>query len=429
MGRHITLLMGVLALASLVLAAACFMFESQLDAGEPLPLTATSNRDGAEAIDAAEHVRRGAYLARLGNCVGCHTTPGGALYAGSHAVATPFGPVMAGNLTPDVETGLGLWTANDFWLALRLGRSRDGRMLMPAFPYPYYSGVTRSDSDALFAYLRSLPAVFSPRQPHGVRFPYNTQAALSVWRLLAFRPAEPSAELQPGSVLQRGAYLVQGWGHCGACHAPRNAWGASAQALSGGDMPGHRWHAPSLLPQGNAMDSNGVQQTVALLKTGGSALGRASGPMAAVVGSSMQYWTDADLQAAVLYLQSLPPAAQHQVQGSAGLASSDKLRQPRGAELYDQHCADCHGREGEGVVGIYPALAGNATVLQPTALNLVQIIAHGGFGPTTAGNPRPFGMPLLVLDNAAMAAVVNHVRQSWGNSAAGVSELDVLRLR
>ncbi len=407
----------------LILAAASWIFENQLNAGPPSP-------PGFRAEATAETVQQGAYMARLGNCAGCHTARGGQAYAGGRAVPTPFGNVYAGNLTPDDETGLGRWSADDFWRALHLGRARDGRWLLPAFPYPHYSHVTRADSDALHAYLRSLAPMSSVRPAHALHFPYNSQAALAVWRLLFFRPAAPVAAQVQRTPLERGAYLVQGLGHCGACHAPHNAWGAAAEALTGADMPGQRWHAPSLLPA--SKDPAALEQTVVLLKTGGSALGRASGPMAAVVGSSLQHWSDADLHAAVQYLHSLPVVSSNaadQVRapsGRSGLTADQRLR---GAKLYTQHCADCHGEAGESAAAVYPALAGNATVLQATALNLVQVITHGGFGPTTAGNPRPYGMPPFVFSDADMAAVVNHVRQSWGNDAAAVSELDVLRLR
>jgi mono/diheme cytochrome c family protein len=424
--RWLLALSAALVLALALGAALSLWFELSMEAG-----AAVASSDAASAPGTASRVQQGAYLARLGNCAGCHTARGGAALAGARALPTPFGDVYAGNLTPDDDTGLGRWSADDFWRALHLGRSRDGRLLLPVFPYPHFTHVTRADSDALYAYLRSVKAVRSATPPHALRFPYNTQAALAVWRLLYFRPAAAAATapaasiaaLPQASTLQRGAYLVQGLGHCGACHAPRNTWGAAGRQLTGGDMPGQRWHAPSLLPGQPGQGS--VRDTVALLKTGGSALGRASGPMAAVVGSSLQHWSDDDLRAVVVYLQSLPA----QPPTAAAPVAADAGRQRLGDQLYRRHCRDCHGDSGEGVPGIYPALAGNATVLQPTALNLVQIIIHGGFGPSTAGNPRPFGMPPLVLSDPELAALATHVRQSWGNRAAAVSDLEILQLR
>ncbi len=412
---------GVAIAVALALAAASF--ERSLEEGGAPDSAPTGN--GADPA----LVERGAYIARLGHCAGCHTARGGPVLAGGRALVTPFGTVYAGNLTPDMATGLGAWSANDFWRALHLGRSRDGRLLLPAFPYTHYTRVTRSDSFALFAYLRSLPAVAAAARPHELRFPYNTQAALALWRLAFFRPFTPAAAQADAAALpplERGVYLVQGLGHCSACHAPRNAWGATVGLMTGSVMPGQRWYAPSLLPGQRGQGS--PDETVALLKTGGSTLGRASGPMAAVVAGSMQFWSDADLHAAVLYLQSLPRATPQ----PAGIRAPDEAKAapvPEGGRLYDKHCADCHGAQGQGVHGIYPALAGNATVLQPSAMNLVQIITHGGFGPTTAGNPRPFGMPPQAFSDSEMAAVISHIRTSWGNDAARVSDLEVWRLR
>ena len=184
-------------------------------------------------------VERGAYLARAGNCQGCHTAQGGAPYAGGRGVPTPFGTVFAPNLTPDASTGLGEWSANDFWRALHHGRARDGRLLYPAFPYPNYTRVTRADADALFAYLHSLSPVTQANTRHALAWPFDQQVALAVWRALYFRAAEvkatggPDAEREPGrsAEWQRGAYLVEGLGHCNACHASRNALGATASTL------------------------------------------------------------------------------------------------------------------------------------------------------------------------------------------------------
>jgi mono/diheme cytochrome c family protein len=372
----------------------------------------------------AEQVARGAYLARLGNCAGCHTARGGVAYAGGRGLPTPFGTVYAGNLTPDPATGLGPWSADDFWRALHLGRSRDGRLLTPAFPYTEFTQVVRADSDALFAYLRSLRPVHQPNRPHELRFPYNTQAAQAVWRALYFRPASFRPEPGRSAEWNRGAYLVRGLGHCAACHAPRNALGATrdAEALAGGRMPMQPWYAPALGLAGShdAMPAD----VVAVLKTGIWARGSAGGPMAEVVFNSTQHWSDADLQAAARYLQDLPAAP---APGPAAAAPPEQMA--LGAQLYTRHCADCHGRRGEGVPGAYPPLAGNPSVRQATPANLVQAVLHGGFPPATAGNPQPYGMPPLPLQDAEIAAVLSFVRQSWGGSAGAVSALDVAKLR
>ena len=389
------------------------------DDAAPLPVS-PSAATGA-AAPTAEQLARGAYLAKVGNCAGCHTAPGGAAMAGGVRLQTPFGAVHAGNLTPDPTTGLGQWTADDFHRAMHEGRSRDGRLLVPAFPYTSFTHVARDDSDALFAYLRRLPPVVQPARPHELRFPYGTQAAMVAWRWLHFKPAAAQAQAPTGG-LARGEYLVRGLGHCGECHAPRNRWGAMQDDLSGGEMPGERWHAPSLHPVGGT--DVGVAQTVALLRDGMNAQGTATGPMARVVLDSTQHWRATDLEQAALYLQQLP-----QQPAPAAVQTASATQLAAGAKLYADRCANCHGDNGGGVPGVYPPLAGNPSVTAPSIRNLVQVLRHGGFPASTAGNPRPYGMPPSELSDTDTAAVLSHLRQSWGNQAGAVSALDVLRAR
>lgn len=375
-----------------------------------------------------QQIAQGAYLARAGNCAGCHTARGGAAYAGGVGIATPFGTVYAGNLTPDAQTGLGRWTPAAFWRALHHGRSMDGRLLYPVFPYTSYTQVSRADSDALFAYLGSLPAVAQANQPHELAFPYNSQAALAVWRALFFRAAEFAPEPMHTAQWNRGAYLVRGLGHCAACHAGRNLLGASrsALALQGGVIPMQHWYAPSLASSREAGVADwDTQDVVAFLKTGTSERGSAMGPMAEVVFRSTQYINDADLQAMAVYLKALPQQAQ-----AAPLAKAPESAQlSTGATLYKEHCAQCHGEKGQGAKGAYPALAGNRVVTMQTPANLVQTVLHGGFAPATAGNPRPYGMPPFqqTLDGPQIAAVLTYIRHAWGHAASPVSPLEVMQ--
>lgn len=377
-------------------------------------------------------IERGAYLARAANCAACHTDRGGAAYAGGKGIATPFGTVYASNLTPDGPTGIGSWSPAHFWRALHNGRSKSGRLLYPAFPYNHYTLVTRDDADALFAFLRSQQAVSQPNKAHELRYPYNTQAALAMWRALYFRPGAFVPQAKQSADWNRGAYLVRGLGHCAACHAPRNALGATVDELSGGLMPGLNWVAPSLLnPHEAGVATWQQQQVVELLKTGvtqqGSTRGATLGPMAEVVYRSTQHLTEADLRAMAVYLQGLP----RDVPRDAPLQAVDPTVQALGAQLYKTHCAACHGERGEGAAPAYPALAGNRKVTMASPVNLVQMILRGGFLPTTAGNPRPYGMPPFgqTLNDAEIAALATHVRSAWGNAAAPVSALDVLQLR
>ena len=206
-------------LAALGIAAA-LLISLNLRGEEPLPA-------GETLQSTPELIQRGEYLARVGNCMACHTTQGGAPFAGGRGIETPFGVVHSSNLTPDKAHGIGSWTSAEFWRAMHHGRSKDGRLLYPAFPYPNYTQVTREDSDAIFAYLHSLPAAAEANRDHALRFPYNTQAALGVWRALFFTPGAPQPEVTQTAEYNRGAYLVNGLGHCSACHGSRNLLGAS----------------------------------------------------------------------------------------------------------------------------------------------------------------------------------------------------------
>ena len=376
------------------------------------------------AADAVAQIARGEYLARAGNCQGCHTPRGAAPYSGGRGLPTPFGTVYSSNLTPDVATGIGAWSAADFRRALHQGRSRDGRLLYPAFPYDSYTRIDVADADALFAYLRSLGAVAQPNRPHALRFPYGTQPALMAWRALYFRPARFQADPHQSAEWNRGAYLVQGLGHCAACHAPRDSLGAMREplALAGGLMPLQNWFAPGLGGQPEAavtrLLQHGVGPDAALL-----------GPMAEVVLHSTQQLDVADLRAMALYLQSLPPSPGAAPGGSVGAAPGAQMQ--RGAKIYEARCARCHGDDGRGRAGAYVPLAGNRALLRDPPANPVQVVLGGAFPASTAFNPRPFGMPPFAteLNDEEVAAVLSYVRNAWGNSAAAVRPLDVQRWR
>ncbi len=374
-------------------------------------------------------IERGAYLARAGNCMACHTERGGTPYAGGRGIDTPFGTVYAGNLTPDATHGLGGWSARDFWRALHHGRSRDGRLLYPAFPYANYTQVTREDADALFAFLQSLQPAAQPARAHEVRWPFNTQPALAVWRALYFSPARFEPDPARSAEWNRGAYLVRGLGHCAACHSARNALGASSPLdLAGGLIPMQNWYAPSLnSPTEAGVSRWPLEDVVALLQVGTSPRGTVQGPMAEVVLHSTQHLSAADLRAMAVFLTALP---ERPSELEAKPLTRTRLSE-EGGQLYSQHCAQCHGERGEGVAGAYPALAGNRAVTMASPVNLVQVVLYGGYPPATAGNPRPYGMPPFVMDlsDAEIASVLSHIRGSWGNQAAEVQAVDVNRAR
>jgi mono/diheme cytochrome c family protein len=420
----------------------------------------------ASIIPSSDVIQRGAYLAKLGNCAACHTARGGQAFAGGKAIHTPFGAVYTSNITPDVATGIGSWSQDAFYRALHEGRSADGHLLTPAFPYPNYTHVTRADADALHAYfMHGVAPVAKANRAHELPFPYNTQLALAAWRVLffnksdadevtkdtakiiaaraIFQRADSQNHAESAAQIQRGAYLVRGLGHCSACHAERNVLGATIndRLLSGALMPMQDWYAPSLM----ARDQAGVMHwpqadLVALLKTGVAPHASVAGPMAEVVAKSTQYWSDADLQATAAYLQSLPEAPTTAQANPPNPPSRNTQAFERGAQLFAQHCATCHGEQGQGMqltgpgnelsVAL-PALAGNRAVTMHTTANLVRIILAGGYAPSTAGNPRPFGMPpfVHVLNDADIAAVTTYIRASWGNQADAVSAADVVRHR
>lgn len=389
----------------------------------------------------AELIERGRSLALLGNCAGCHTTPGAPDYSGGPPLHTPFGTVHGGNLTPAPETGLGRWTSQDFWRALHNGRSRDGRLLNPAFPYENFSLISREDSDALYAYLQTRPAVEQPSPPARLRFPANTQWGLAVWRALYFRPAEPitAQRVVPHSALARGEALTRGLAHCSACHASRNALGAqtSTADFKGQLMPQGRAYAPPLPPQGRA-DAGPwtVDDLVDYLKTGHSRQGAALGLMAEVVSTSTQHVLQEDLRDMATWILSRPrayPARPPQARAAAsawpdGEGPSDTAL---GRRVYSDHCARCHGDHGQGVPGIYPPLSGNPRIWQDPPTNLIRVILEGGFGPATAGHPQPFGMPPFgpVLTPEEVAAVATFIRRQSNDAASEVRPLDVLKLR
>ena len=404
----------------------------------PPPRTAGASMPAAPQAASQDVLLQGAYLARMGNCAQCHTAQGGAAYAGGRGIGTPFGTVYGGNLTPDPETGLGRWSADDFWRALHHGQSPTGRALIPVFPYTSFTHLARQDSDALYAYLQSLPAVHQVPPVQGLAWPYGTPWALKIWQAVNFTPAPEALKAPAMEVsVERGRYLVQGLGHCNECHGGRNAWGAPAakQELGGAVLPGLPWYAPPLrrTPQNQhgALDGWSGDDVVSFMTQGRNDLALASGPMAEVVHHSTQYLQPQDAQSMARYLLSLqtsnptpPPSAVREL-------PAPSTGKTLGARVYEAQCAQCHGKQGEGKGDAFPALAGNRAVTTENTNNLVLMVLYGGFGPSTAGVPRPYGMPpfVLALNNAEIAAVISHIRSTWGNRAAPISEFDVNTIR
>ena len=392
-----------------------------------------SDQRSRQTLTTAEAIERGALLVRAGNCIGCHTVRGGEPYAGGRAIVTPFGDIYASNITPDDDTGIGRWTADDFWRALHNGKSKDGQMLYPAFPYTSYTKVTRDDADAMYAYLRTVTPVKQANREHRLAFPYNQRVLLAFWRTLYFRPGEYQHDVSKNDEWNRGAYLVQGLGHCAACHTPRNALGASIsrQDLSGGIIPVLNWHAPAITGGTTGLGNWRTDEIATLLGTGVSERGATFGPMVEVVSTSLQHLPARDLNAMAVYLQSLPAVAPAKPRRIRATPDEFQPVLARGARLYGQHCVDCHGADGRGAPPAYPALTDHASVSSTTAVNAIRLVLNGGFPPSTTGNPRPYGMPPFgtTLSDEDIAAVVSYVRHRWGQQATLVSVNEVRRAR
>ena len=389
---------------------------------------------GAGAAPEQSQVVRGEYLARIGDCFACHTERGGQPYAGGLEMQTPFGSLYTTNITPDPETGIGKWSADDFWRALHEGKSKDGSFLYPAMPYTNYTLVTREDSDAMYAYFRSLKAVRRQNTPSGMGFPYNQRELLLGWRTLYFKEGVWKDDPKQSKEWNRGAYLVEGLGHCNACHASRNILGAvSKDDMSGGLIPVQNWYAPSLVSsKETGIGKWDIKEIVDLLRTGVSAQGAVYGPMAAVVQHSLQETNLTDLTAMATYLKArAQTAAAPEVTQVEPTTEQTKAMMESGAKLYEKHCSDCHQPDGNGVPRVYPPLATNSSILMRYPVNAIRIVLNGGFPPWTEGNPRPYGMPPFYqeLNDDEVAAVVTYVRRTWGNVAPPVSPAEVVKAR
>jgi mono/diheme cytochrome c family protein len=387
----------------------------------------------ADAADDHALVVKGEYLAQAGDCIACHTKPGGALFAGGRALPTPFGTIYSSNITPDPTTGIGNWSADDFYKTMHEGRFPDGGLLYPVMPYASYTKVTRADSDAIFAYLRSVPAVNHPDRPNDFEFPYNNRQLILGWRTLYFSEGEYQPDTSKSAEWNRGAYLVEGLGHCAMCHSPINALGGTSEseAFHGGLIPMQSWYAPSLTSNKEAgLGEWSIDEIVGLLRTGVSHRGAVYGPMAEVTFNSMQYLNDADVRAMAIYLKSL--AADSAPANTSNIpAPEGSLLMSLGQTVYQARCAVCHVSDGRGMPPDYPPLAGNPSIQMESAVNPIRMVLNGGFPPGTVGNPEPYGMPPFAqtLSDDDVAAVVTYIRAAWGNRGTAVSASQANALR
>jgi mono/diheme cytochrome c family protein len=392
---------------------------------------------GPPKVADAEEVRRGEYLARIGNCISCHTRRGGASFAGGVAFTAPdssLGVLYSSNITPDVATGIGRWSEAQFLRAMHQGKSPKRGWLFPAFPYNSFTRVTHDDAKAIFAYLGTVePARYTP--PSNTSF-FRLRWGMALWNLFFFEAKRFVPDPVQSPEWNRGAYLVNGLGHCGACHTPRNAFLAEkdSAALSGATYPdfvapGQRraWSAVNLTAAASGLGAWSMEDLKKYLRTGHSRRAGIFGPMNEVVINGLQYLTDADARAMAVYLKSLPAVNESPQQaGEAAQLQS-------GALIYEQHCEECHLASGRGAFLKAPPVAGSAVAQAQDPSSLINVILYGA--KVGEGSPTPFGAWENMksfgsqLSNEQVAAVSNYVRASWGNRGSVVTAADVARQR
>lgn len=380
------------------------------------------------ACAAPSQVERGRYLATVGDCMSCHTAAGGRPYAGGRPIDTGFGIVYTPNITPDKATGIGNWSADDFYRALHDGRDDEGHRLYPAFPYLWFTKVSRDDVLAIRAYLDSLAPVQQADKPPQLEGWLGWRPLLAGWNLLnfdagAFRP-DPAKSVQ----WNRGAYLVEGLGHCGDCHTAKKTFGGPlrGQALQGGFWDG--WYAPDLA--GDMRDGLGgwsKAEIAEFLKTGSTARTAAVGRMAEVVANSTSHLSDDDLMAVATYLKDLPPRSHD----AGRMPSLDAAGLRRGEALFTDNCAACHMPDGRGMAGSFPPLAGNPALQGTDASTVTRTVLEGARMVATHDKPTGLAMPAFrwKLDDRQVVDVVNYVRNAWGNRASLTDAHAVARLR
>jgi mono/diheme cytochrome c family protein len=382
----------------------------------------------AHAGDFSE-LQRGKYLVQAGDCESCHTDRNGPRFAGARAIPTPFGTLYSRNITPDPATGIGGWSDEDFYRAMHEGISRDGTHLYPAFPYPWYTKLTRDDVRAMKSYLDTLEPVRQQIPPNELRWPLNWRSLLSVWNSMFFKPGEWQPSNDKSAEWNRGGYLVEGAGHCSACHSPKNLLGSvkKGDAFQGGE--GENWLAPDLTGRTlGGLSEWSIDEIAQFLLTGANDRTRASGPMTEVVELSTSHLTAEDAKAVATYLKDLPNGA-----SVADKKTADTSRDTtRGRDLYiDNSCAACHMENGSGQAGIFPALKGSAIVQQPDPATAIHLVLSGSRAASTDANPNRFAMPPFggKLSDDEVAALLTYVRSAWGNRAGAVSGSDVRSVR
>jgi len=374
----------------------------------------------------ADRVERGRYLATAADCSACHTAPGGKPFAGGLNLETPFGSLLSANITPDRETGIGAWSDDEFVRAMQQGIAPGGVHLYPAMPYPDFTRVTREDLLAVRAYLATLEPVRAAIDTDRLPFPFSIRSSMLVWNALNFSSGEFHSEPSRTAEWNRGAYLVTGLGHCGACHTPKGVMGgAKAQPMAGAAFLGS--YAPPLdNDERTGLGAWRVEDVVSYLKSGWGGGQAATGPMALVVANSTSHLSDADLRSVAVYLKDIPAPT-----SSATALNKDDAAMRAGRALYLVSCSACHTSTGEGVTGLAPTLAHSAVVQAAATDTLLDVVLNGAQAVATDAAPTAPGMPAFgwQLSNDQIAEVLTYVRNDWGNAASAVSASDVQAAR
>jgi mono/diheme cytochrome c family protein len=372
-------------------------------------------------------IERGRYLADLGDCFACHTAQGGKPFAGGRPIETPFGTIVSPNITPDATTGIGAWSPEKFYRAMHDGISGDEH-LYPAMPFPYYTRASRDDVLAIRAWLNTIAPASNRVHSNQLPFPFDIRGGMAGWDKLYFESGEWHDRRDKSAEWNRGGYLVEGLGHCGACHTPKNTFGAdeSSRNLQGYALQG--WFAPDIT--NNAHTGLGTwsqQDIVEYLKTGTNSHATAAGPMAEEVTDSTSHISLVDLRAIAVYLKDQPGS---NVQTPPPLAA-DEPRMRAGQAIYADECSACHTMDGTGIASLFPALKGSPSLqsLQPDSV--LQVILNGTRAVATHDAPTGPAMPSYAwkLSDDQVAAVATYVRNAWGNAASPVTPSDVQRAR
>lgn len=377
-----------------------------------------------------ELVKRGEYMAQASDCIACHTKPGGQPFAGGLAMSTPLGDIYTTNITPDVETGIGGYSLADFTQALREGESPKGH-LYPAMPYTAYAKLTDGDIAALYAYFQEgVEPVNQQNQEADIMWPFNMRWPLAIWKGLFLESGAYENNPEQDEQWNRGAYLVQGAGHCGACHTPRGIafqekgmTEKSSEFLSGAELD--NWWVTSLRGDWKTgIGALSVEQIVSLLKTGKGGQISVSGSMAEVVSHSTQHLTNDDLTAMAVYLKSLSPAIE-------SIATNVNEPVHNGAELYGEYCSTCHGNDGAGYLEVTPSMSGNPTIIAEKPYSAIRVILHGAMSPESGPSETTRRMPAYqwMLSDEQIAELMTFMRSRWGNDAEPVSADMVKKLR